>query len=339
MATPRVLVSNDWISDILADALSDLDVEIIRGTPNVPPGATVYAEEDWPELFGNTDIALVSPITVISREMMMAAPKLKAIMSPVIGVESIDVDAATDLGIIVGHGATPENFLGMSEATMLLISALAMQLPFKQQLLRDNAPRPKVLTACSVRNRTIGLIGMGRIARGVVDRLQGWETEILYFDPYIEQDQAPAGTKKVDLETLLKTSDFVSVHVTVTDETKAMIGAEELALMKPTAYLVNTARGAALDEAAVYEALKNGAIAGAGLDAFVDEPLPLDHPFRELDNVILTPHILGHSKDVMDSLPVAAVANVGNVLKGEPPLYTKNPGVIDQWKARIAKMG
>ena len=339
MATQRVLVSNDWISDVLADALSSLDVEIIRGTPNVPPGPTIYAEKDWPELFGNTDIALVSPITVISREMMMAAPKLKAIMSPVIGVESIDVDAATELGIIVGHGATPENFLGMSEATMLLITALAMQLPFKEQLLRDNAPRPKVLTACSVRNRTIGLIGMGRIARGVVDRLQGWETEILYFDPYIEQDQAPAGTKKVDLETLLKTSDFVSVHVTVTDETKAMIGADELAMMKPTAYLVNTARGAALDEAAVYEALKKGTIAGAGLDAFVDEPLPVDHPFRELDNVILTPHMLGHSKDVMDSLPVAALANVGNVIKGEPPLYTKNPGIIDQWKARIAKMG
>lgn len=339
MSKPRVLISNDWISDVLADALGSLDVEIIRGTANVPPGPTVYAEADWPELFGNTDIALVSPITVISREMMLAAPKLKAVMSPVIGVESIDVDAASELGIIVGHGATPENFLGMSEATMLLITALAMQLPFKEKLLRDNAPRPKVLTACSVRNRTIGLIGMGRIARGVVDRLQGWETEILYFDPYVEQGQAPAGAKKVDMETLLKSSDFVSVHVTVTDETKAMIGAEQLAMMKPTAYLVNTARGAALDEAAVYQALKNGTIAGAGLDAFVDEPLPVDHPFRELDNVILTPHMLGHSRDVMDSLPVAAVANVGNVIKGEPPLYTKNPEIIAQWKTRIAAMG
>ncbi len=338
MSKMRVLISNDWISEILADALDDLDVEIIRGTPNVPPGPTVYAEKDWPELFGNTDIALVSPITVISREMMEAAPKLKAIMSPVIGVESIDVDAATELGIVVGNGATPENFLGMSEATMLLISALAMQLPFKEQLLRDNAPRPKTLTACSVRHRTIGLIGMGRIARGVVDRLQGWETEIQYFDPYVDQDQAPAGAKKVDMETLLKTSDFVSVHVTVTDETKAMIGEPELAMMKPTAYLVNTARGAALDEVAVANALRTGVIAGAGLDAFVDEPLPMDHPFRDLDNVILTPHMLGHSKDVMDSLPVAAVANVSNVMKGEPPLYTKNPAVLDRWKARIADM-
>ncbi len=113
MSQPKVLVSNDWISDVLADALSGLDIEIIRGTANVPPGPTIYAKEDWPKLFGETDIAMVSPVTVVSREMMEAAPRLKAIMSPVIGVESIDVEAATDLGIIVGHGATPENFLGM----------------------------------------------------------------------------------------------------------------------------------------------------------------------------------------------------------------------------------
>ncbi|MEC9340468.1 MAG: NAD(P)-dependent oxidoreductase, partial [Pseudomonadota bacterium] len=297
---PVLLISNDWISDVLADALSSLDVEIIRGTPNQPPGFTIYEQKDWPALFGNTDIAVVSPITLVNREMMQAAPKLKAIMSPVIGVESIDVEAATDLGIIVGHGATPENFLGMSEATVLFIAALAMQMPFKQRLLAENLPRPKQLTARSVRGRTVGLVGMGRIARGVVDRLQGWECEIIYFDPYVSQDQAPAGVKKVELDELMKTSDFVSLHVTVTDETRAMIGEKELRMMKPTAYLVNTARGAALDEDAVYKILKEGAIAGAALDAFVDEPLPADSPLREFvgaDNVILTPHMIGHSHD------------------------------------------
>ena len=139
----------------------------------------------------------------------------------------------------------------------------------------------------------------------------------------------------------MQTSDFVSLHVTVTDETRAMIGEKELRMMKPTAYLVNTARGAALDEDAVYKILKEGAIAGAALDAFVDEPLPADSPLREFvgaDNVILTPHMIGHSHDVMASLPVAAVENVRRVLQGEPPLYTKNPQVIDKWKDRIANM-
>jgi phosphoglycerate dehydrogenase-like enzyme len=336
-----IFVSTDWISDVLADALGTLACEIIRGPAAKGPGFTVYDPADFPRLFGRTDVIVASPITRIDRAVMQAAPRLRAIMSPVIGVESIDVDAATDLGIIVGHGATPENFLGMSEATVLFISALAMQMPFKQRLLAENVPRPRQLTARSVRGRTVGLIGMGRIARGVVDRLQGWETEILYFDPYVSQDKAPAGTRKVELDDLLKRSDFVSMHVTVTNETRAMIGERELRLMKPTAYLVNTARGAALDEAAVHKVLKEGVIAGAALDAFVEEPLPATSPLREFvgaDNVILTPHIIGHSKDVMDSLPVAALANVKRVLGGELPLYTKNPEALDKWKARLAQI-
>ena len=342
MSKGVIFVSTDWISDVLADALGKLDCEIIRGPAATGPGFTVYDPADYARLFGRTDVIVASPITKIDRSVMQAAPRLRAIMSPVIGVESIDVDAATDLGIIVGHGATPENFLGMSEATVLFIAALAMQMPFKQRLLAENAPRPRELTARSVRGRTIGLIGMGRIARGVVDRLQGWETEILYFDPYVPQDKAPAGIKKVELDELLQRSDFVSMHVTVTDQTRAMIGERELRLMKPTAYLVNTARGAALDEAAVYKVLKEGAIAGAALDAFGEEPLPMTSPLREFvgaDNVILTPHIIGHSYDVMASLPVAAKANVERVLRGEPPLYTKNPEALERWKARIAKIG
>ena len=342
MSKGVIFISTDWISDILADAFGDLGCEIVRGPAPTGPGFTVYDPADYERLFGRADIIVASPITKIDRSIMEAAPRLRAIMSPVIGVESIDVDAATDLGIIVGHGATPENFLGMSEASVLFIAALAMQMPFKQRLLAENAPRPRELTARSVRGRTVGLVGMGRIARGVVDRLQGWETEILYFDPYVPQDKAPAGTRKVELDELLQRSDFVSLHVTVTDETKAMIGERELRLMKPTAYLVNTARGAALDEAAVYKALKEGVIAGAALDAFVQEPLPMDSPLREFvgaDNVILTPHIIGHSYDVMASLPVAARENITRVLHGEPPLYTKNPAVIDRWKARLATLG
>lgn len=336
-----VFVSTDWISDVLADALNPLGCEIVRGPAAKGPGFTVYDPADYERLFGRVDVILASPITRIDRTIMQAAPRLRAIMSPVIGVESIDVDAATELGIVVGHGATPENFLGMSEATVLFIAALSMQMPFKQRLLAENAPRPRELTARSVRGRTIGLIGMGRIARGVVERLRGWECTLQYFDPYVPQDKAPSGVQMVDLDTLLRTSDFVSLHVTVTDETRAMIGERELRLMKKTAYLVNTARGAAIDEAALYKVLKEGVIAGAALDAFVEEPLPPSSPLREFvgaDNVILTPHIIGHTFDVMASLPVAALENVSRVLKGEPPLYTKNPEVLERWRERLARL-
>ena len=128
MSKGVIFVSTDWISDVLADALGKLDCEIIRGPAATGPGFTVYDPADYARLFGRTDVIVASPITKIDRSVMQAAPRLRAIMSPVIGVESIDVDAATDLGIIVGHGATPENFLGMSEATVLFIAALAMQL-------------------------------------------------------------------------------------------------------------------------------------------------------------------------------------------------------------------
>lgn len=336
---PTVFISNDWISSMLAEWLKGLDVNLIQApAPKMPPPIT-YPEDQWKTLFGNTDVIVVSPVSVCSRAIMEYAPKLKAVMSPVIGVESIDVDAATELGIVVGHGATPENFLGIAESTVMFMTTLSLDLHFKEQNLRNNDPRPMNLKARSIRGKKIGLVGMGRIARGVVDRLAGWECEIQYFDPYVPQSKAPAGTTAVDLDTLLRTSDIVSLHVIVTDETKHMIGERELRLMKPTAYLVNTARGAALDEAAIYRILKEEVIAGAALDAFEVEPLPADSPLRELKNVILTPHMAGHTQEVMASLPVAMLENIRRVLRGEPPLYVKNPDVLPKWRERIKKLG
>lgn len=333
-----VFVSSDWISDLLNEALDDFDAEIIRGPASGAPGMMVYDKADYADLFGRADIIIASPLAQINRAILEAAPRLRAVMSPVIGVESIDVDAASELGIMVGHGATPENFIGMAEASVMLIAAMVLELPIKQKLLRDNAPRPRQMSARLVRGKTIGLIGMGRIARAVVERMQGWGVHFLAFDPYVTQDQAPAGVTMVDLTTLLTGSDVVSVHVTVTGETRHMLGEAELQQMRRDAFLVNTARGAAIDEAALYRVLKEGGIAGAALDVFEQEPLPADSPLRTLDNVILTPHMIGHTKDVMDSLPVAARENVRRVFNGEPPLYTKNPDVLPRWRDRLATL-
>jgi len=271
--------------------------------------------------------------------VMLAAPRLRAVVSTVIGVDTIDLDAANDLGLIVGHGAMPENFLGVSEATVMLIAALLLDLPGKSHLLRSNAPRPLQLQARMVRGKTIGLIGMGRTARGVVERLAGWEVRLQAHDPYVTQEAAPAGIRMVDLATLLRTSDVVSVHVTLTSETRHMLGEAELRLMQPHAYLVNTARGGALDEQALYRVLRDGVIAGAALDVFEEEPLALESPLRTLDNVILTPHMIGHSRELMAALPPAAAENVLRVLQGEPPLYVKNPEVLPAWRQRLVALG
>ena len=143
----------------------------------------------------------------------------------------------------------------------------------------------------------------------------------------------------VDLPTLLRTSDVVSVHVTLTSETRHMLGAAELRLLQPHAYLVNTARGGAIDEQALYRVLQDGAIAGAAIDVFEAEPLSIESPLRTLDNVILTPHMVGHSRELMAAIPPAAAENALRVLRGEPPLYIKNPEVLPAWRQRLAALG
>jgi phosphoglycerate dehydrogenase-like enzyme len=334
-----VFVTGDRLGDQLTALLAEAGCQVVRGPQPRPPALTIFPKEEWPQWFSETDVMVVSPRDVCSREVMLAAPRLRAVVSTVIGVDTIDLDAASDMGLIVGHGAIPENFLGVSEATVMLIAALLLDLPGKSQLLRTNAPRPPHMKARMVRGKTIGLIGMGRTARGVVERLAGWDVRLQAHDPYIAQEAAPAGVRMVDLPTLLRTSDVVSVHVTLTSETRHMLGTAELRLMQPHAYLVNTARGGAIDEQALYGVLRDGVIAGAALDVFEEEPLALASPLRTLDNVILTPHMIGHSRELMAALAPAAAENVLRVLRGEPPVYVKNPEVLPAWRQRLAALG
>ena len=334
-----VFVTGDRLGDQLTALLEEAGCQVVRGPQPRPPALTIFPKEEWPQWFSETDVMVVSPRDVCSREVMLAAPRLRAVVSTVIGVDTIDLDAASDMGLIVGHGAMPENFLGVSEATVMLIAALLLDLPGKSQLLRTNAPRPPHMKARMVRGKTIGLIGMGRTARGVVERLAGWDVRLQAHDPYIAQEAAPAGVRMVDLPTLLRTSDVVSVHVTLTSETRHMLGEAELRLMQPHAYLVNTARGGAIDEQALYGVLRDGVIAGAALDVFEEEPLALENPLRTLDNVILTPHMIGHSRELMAALAPAAAENVLRVLRGEPPVYVKNPEVLPAWRQRLAALG
>ena len=180
---PVIFIPGDWIGDTMAEALAGQGYEIVRGPAahEVPPRVDAMA---LLPLLQRANILVATPGLRVDRALLQALPRLRAVVAPAIGVENIDVAAATELGILVAHGATPENYLGMAEATVMLIAALAMQLPYKQRLLAENAPRPRELLSRSVRGSTVGLVGMGRIARGVVERLRGWEAQLLYFDPY-----------------------------------------------------------------------------------------------------------------------------------------------------------
>ncbi len=318
-------------------------IEVLRGPQTAPGKKLVYSKESYTELFGRAEVMMFSSRSICSREIMLAAPRLRGIVNPTIGLETVDLAAANELGIIVGHGATPENFLGMAEATVMLILMLMYQPRETEAVLRDRRRRPrstpKDVWARMLRGRTVGLVGLGRIARGVVERLSGFGVNLVACDPFVGRDQAPEGVKMTDLDTLLRSSDIVAMLVSITPESRGMLGERELALMKPSAYLVNTSRGEAIDEAALYRALKEKRIAGAALDSFAVEPLPDDSPLRQLDNVILTPHMVGHTQDAFVSFPPAAVENITRILRGEPPLYCKNPEVIPAWQRRLANLG
>ena len=158
--------------------------------------------------------------------------------------------------------------------------------------------------------------------------LRAFDTRILVYDPYLSQQQLGDLGRLVDLPELLKASDFVSIHCALTAETHGIIGRRELNLMKPTAYLINTARAAVVDEEALLEALKGGKIAGAALDVFWQEPLPEDSPFLKLDNVILTPHLGGASDDVKEHQSAVIVEGLQSFLEGRPPAWIINPDVL-----------
>lgn len=323
--------------------LLKLGIEVVCGPQTMAGKKLVYPKERHAELFGRAEVMMFSSRSICSREIILAAPRLRGIVNPTIGLETVDLAAANELGVIVGHGATPENFLGMAEATVMLILMLMYQPKATEDVLRGRRPRPKPTAddawARMLRGRTVGLVGLGRIARGVVERLSGFGVNLVACDPFVGQDKPPAGVKMTDLDALLRSSDVVAVLVSITPESRGLLGEREFALMKSSAYLVNTSRGEAIDEGALYRALKEKRIAGAALDSFAVEPLPDDSPLRQLDNVILTPHMVGHTQDVFASFPPAAVENITRILRGEPPLYCKNPEIIPAWKRRLADLG
>jgi D-3-phosphoglycerate dehydrogenase / 2-oxoglutarate reductase len=311
-------------------------VEVLR----LPPETTTWTPALVDQYVGNAD-AMVGYFAGLHlpREVLEAGKKLRVVASPVIGTEHIDVAAATELGIAVGYGATPENYLGVAEAVIMQMTMLRKNFPAKMAAVRDGgwrAPHPGAM----IRRSTVGLIGFGNIGRGVAKRLAGWECEILATDPYIDPViPSLLGVRLVDLETLLRESDTVATLVTLTAETRHMIGGAQLALMKPGAFLINDARGGVIDEPALLDALDSGHLAGAAIDTWEQEPAPADHPLRRHPKVLVTGHNVGHSAEAYASLPVAAVENIMRGLRGEPPLHFRNPEVLAKWRERLARLG
>ncbi len=288
-----------------------------------------WQADDLRRLFGDVDVVVASPARNYPAELIEAAPRLRMITSPVIGVDTVDVDTASEFGVLVANCPTAENIIGIAEATIMFTVALLLNLKQKERSLREGKFRPQH-SSHLLRGRTVGLIGYGRIARHVEQRLQGWDVRVQAADPYVP------GT--VPLDDLLRTSDVVSLHVVLTKETRNMIGARELALMKPSAVLVNTSRGGAIVEEDLAQAINAGQLAGAALDVFQQEPINMDNPLLgcDPDRVILTPHSIGHNVEAGPTGVQMAFENIERALRGELPESVINPEVIPAWRRRLA---
>jgi D-3-phosphoglycerate dehydrogenase len=286
------------------------------------------------EAWRTTDILLCMGSVPCTAAAMDRAPNLKAVISCVTGTEAIDVRAATQRTIVVGNGQTEKNYQAMAESTVLLILAGLYELNKAQHLLRTSAPRPAQLTARMLRGRTLGLIGLGRIAREIAHLLETWSVDIVAYAPHTAQSGYPSGVRKVELEELLRISDVVSLHASLNDQTRNLLNAERLAMMKPGAVVVNTARGAMIDDHALVDAVERGHISAVALDTFTIEPLPPDSPLRNIEHAVLTPHMIGHTAEADASLAEAALENLTRVCRGALPFYVCNPEVGGAWMTK-----
>ncbi len=265
----------------------------------------------------------------VDAQLLAAAPRLKVVSNMAVGYDNIDVSAASARGIPVGNtpGVLTET---TADFAFALLMAAARRIPEAQQYIRAGKWQtwhPTVLSGRDIYAASLGIIGFGRIGQAVARRAAGFGMRILAHSRGHSEQILAAGAEPCGLDELLRQSDFVSLHLPLTDETRQFIGARELSLMKPTAILINTARGGVVDQVALYEALRDKAILAAALDVTDPEPIPLEDPLLSLDNCLVVPHIASASVATRAKMAQMAADNCLAGLRGEPLPTCVNPGV------------
>ncbi len=323
---PKVFVTREIPERGLSKIREHFEVDL--WTDEAPPPKDVIVER-----VQDVD-ALVSLLTdPIDAEVFDAAPKLRIVSQYAVGYDNIDIEEATKRGIYVTNtpGVLTET---VADFTFALMLAVARRVVEADKYVREGkwkvAWHPLMMLGSDVYGRTLGIVGMGRIGSAVARRAKGFGMRILYYDSVRREDlEKELGAEFADLDRLLEESDYVSLHVPLTPETYHMIGEEQLRKMKPTAFLINTARGKVVDQKALYRALKEGWIAGAGLDVFEQEPIPPDDPLLKLDNVVLAPHAASASHETRSRMAEMVAENLIAFLNGKVPPNLVNKEVVN----------
>ena len=333
MQTPRyrVLVTDYvWPSTVPErEVLAEIGAEIIESPgPSEDTLATLAEDAD----------AIMTCFAQVTERVVRSAQKCQVISRYGVGVDNIAVDTATSLGIPVTY--VPDYCVDeVSDHVMALLLTWNRQVGFYDGVAKqgrwEGVPSPVPLIR--LQGCRLGIVGMGRIGRAVAGKAQAFGMDVLAHDPYIPEGQsAGGGVTLVDLPALLSESDYVTIHTPLNDETRGLIGVNEFRQMKSSAYIINCARGPIIDEPALVAALRDGQIAGAGLDVMEEAAPPADHPLFGMNNVIITPHVAFLSRQSVLELEVRTAKATADVLQGRMPEFLVNPAVLPHSRVKLS---
>jgi len=311
---------------LLSEPIDNAGMKILEGRVEVVVSPDP-SEQSVGQLLQNADALILRTATQVTRKMIEDAPHLKVISRTGGGLNNVDIEAATDCNVVVCGVKGPQDRF-VAEHTIAFMGALAKQFFYLDNETRRGSFKSRLeYRPVGLAGKRVGLIGLGRIGRIVAEiSIKGFGMEVWAYDPYVEP-KAVEETDIVlceDMDEVIRTADFLSLHVPFTKETQGLMGSKQFDLMKPTAFIINTSRGEMIQEAALVEALKNERIAGAGLDVFEKEPPDAQNPLFGLSNVIVSPHTAALTRDTVAKLAEGAAQNAINVLGGKEPSYSAN---------------
>ena len=329
MQTKAKVVLTDYVWESL-----DIERQILDGLADLTPLQVTDPEAFFPEA-ADCDALLNTYGGPITADVMARMPRCRIIARYGIGVDTIDLDAATEAGIIVTNNPT-YCIEEVAEHTLAMMLSAARKITFYDRQVRSGGwAVPPGKPMYRVAGSTAGLIGFGNIARRVATAAAALDMRVLYFDPFVEQGQFDAPGQKAALAEVLEQADYLCVHAPLTPQTRGMLNADAFAQMKPTAVLINCSRGSIVDTAALIDALDAGEIAGCALDTTDPEPLPDDHTLRTRENVIINPHAAWYSEGAMEGLQRGAPSEVRRLLEGRWPVNVVNRAVKGRNRAGL----
>ncbi len=311
---------------LIADPVAPEGIEMLRAAGDVDVN-TGLAADALIAIIGNYDALVVRSETKVTRPVIEAAARMQVIGRAGVGVDNIDLDAATERGVIVVN-APQGNTIAAAEHTLALLMALARHLPQADASMRSGKWDRKDYLGTEIRGKTLGIVGLGKIGSEVARRAVAMEMRVLAHDPFVPVERVRAlGVESVDFEQLIMLSDFITVHPPLTASTQGMIGEAEMARMKDGVRLINVARGGIIDEAALAAAVASGKVGGAAIDVFTAEP-PKDNPLIGDPRIIVTPHLGASTAEAQERVAVDVAEQIVEVLAGKPARYAVNAPML-----------